>query len=701
MYLFITRNNPYFGDLNKNPQSEGVKDLDNIEIDLKSKEKLPEEDFAMDEDISQNKEDLEDTKSEKTEDETVDKLKNEAEDAKTKDDLSKRKIKIFRYKLVLHSLAIFSSSFLIISAILCQIENDYFTKDNKYIRNIASLIISAIYYKGKDQSWEYIFDDKRISLVNAIDNKCESVSVLCNNIEPILMSNEYFLNIHNITKNTFKYVDGMTNYKLIEVPLEISSKCNKLRVFILIMTILSTLSMIAMKYILYLFEDIFIKEKNNPFYKSKYFLFMILEIVFMNCFQFPGMNSFLLYDQSDSISILPISSILSSITIFRLLYIIRIINSLMIYDSAQMDDIYDKYSLRPSCFFTFKATQKKHPFITLFVLFFLVLIVLSLFMRVFEIHYWESQIDKREDWNYYVNPMWVIFSSMMTIGYGDLYPRTHPGRVVVIISCFLGIYFIAMTMIYMTKKSILSENEQKSYKLITRIKLRNQLKNINAQMIHHFVLMVILKKKYDKRKLKEKEYLVKQNYERRVILSIIENSKQLDEKLKAFDFIPTKEQLTDISERIEYDIKEIKKKVEDLRINNSYLFKYVMAHKSLIRYLRKSIFNTKLIFGIISRKPEIFGDLERVDKIEMQQELSKIYATDIALSDNMKKEDLFEKGFLDGKVRRRTNPQQYEGYDESNSSEDNRLIESNNEKRRKAPKDNLRQSKGNKINKSR
>ena len=52
------------------------------------------------------------------------------------------------------------------------------------------------------------------------------------------------------------------------------------------------------------------------------------------------------------------------------------------------------------------------------------------------------------------------------------------GRILIIFACIIGIYFISMMMIFMNQKSILTEKEQKDYKLITRLKIRNQLKDI-------------------------------------------------------------------------------------------------------------------------------------------------------------------------------------------------------------------------------
>ena len=52
------------------------------------------------------------------------------------------------------------------------------------------------------------------------------------------------------------------------------------------------------------------------------------------------------------------------------------------------------------------------------------------------------------------------------------------GRILIIFAYIIRIYFVSMMMIFMNQKSILTEKELKDYKLITRLKIRNQLKDI-------------------------------------------------------------------------------------------------------------------------------------------------------------------------------------------------------------------------------
>ena len=89
-----------------------------------------------------------------------------------------------------------------------------------------------------------------------------------------------------------------------------------------------------------------------------------------------------------------------------------------------------------------KAYQKNNPFISLIFLFLLSCVCFALCIRIYEIHYWESQKLILQNWKYRWNSIWCVFVSMTTVGYGDFFPKTHFSRILIIVSCIIGIYFV-------------------------------------------------------------------------------------------------------------------------------------------------------------------------------------------------------------------------------------------------------------------
>lgn len=49
------------------------------------------------------------------------------------------------------------------------------------------------------------------------------------------------------------------------------------------------------------------------------------------------------------------------------------------------------------------------------------------------------------------NSMWVVILTMTTVGYGDFYPRTTPGRIVSFFVCVWGVYVVSFTVLALTR----------------------------------------------------------------------------------------------------------------------------------------------------------------------------------------------------------------------------------------------------------
>lgn len=254
----------------------------------------------------------------------------------------------------------------------------------------------------------------------------------------------------------------------------------------------------------------------------------------------------------------------------------------------------EKYVCKANTKFAFKAFQKENPFIILILIFILTCVCFGLALRTFELYYWETKDSIKQNWEYILNSMWCIFVSMTTVGYGDFYPKTQIGRLISIFACLVGVYFVSMMMVFMTQKSVLKENENKAFKLMTRLKLRNEIKNIKSNIVYGALKMALQKKLVFDKEIKEKDFQIKYNYEKRNITNAIESIKEKYRLIKSFEFISIKEHLFDISERIDFDIKEIKEQLESLSFLNETLINFSDSQIEVNKYLKKNCFAIKV-----------------------------------------------------------------------------------------------------------
>lgn len=51
------------------------------------------------------------------------------------------------------------------------------------------------------------------------------------------------------------------------------------------------------------------------------------------------------------------------------------------------------------------------------------------------------------DFSYYMNCWWCIIITMTTVGYGEFFPRTIPGRTVIFITTIWGVFIVSLLVV--------------------------------------------------------------------------------------------------------------------------------------------------------------------------------------------------------------------------------------------------------------
>jgi hypothetical protein len=672
------------------------KDLEGIEIDLKNRFKDQEKNVKLhhyqdhsfesqDELISEDDDSNDNSSSHSSslislnQDNKMNRANKENNDSSLKKEEKENLIKFEKMNKLKNLIKLFDllgTIIVIITHVLSQYEDEEYYKYNNEVRIAGSVLINAL-NNNNSISWNEVFDDNYVNL-KLLFNYCLKNEnqkthtkypkiirdyMINNNIEDFHnMTNAEILNAHNISESTFKLDNTLDmSYSNFQISLKIPQISKNLRIIILVLTIVVFILYFSSWYLQYYKEErleneiISLNKENNPeneetkndnmvannnnnlqkinrFYNSTYFFSVLLDFIFLALLPYPNASYSFRVRQSDVVIIYPLSSLFNAFLSFRIFYVLKLLNVYSLYRIPKIEKILLKYSIKPDFFFNVKAYQKKYPFISLVFIFLLTIYTFGLFVRYFEMYYWEGMTTSRQLWNYRWNAFWCLFISMTTVAFGDFYPKTHIGRVFIILSAIVGIYFISMTMKYITQKSILTDMEQKSYKLITRLRHRSQLKNVNASIIYHSLKMIQLKKRYKRKRLNNsKDFDLELNSEKKEILEQIEEYKIINEKLKTCDKIQTKDQLIDILEQIEKNIYDIEVELDILEKMNISFSGYKNTQLLMIKFLKKSILNTQFIYEILQRNPKIFGvlglDSNNVekDKHKLQQQIDNLY----------------------------------------------------------------------------
>ena len=64
--------------------------------------------------------------------------------------------------------------------------------------------------------------------------------------------------------------------------------------------------------------------------------------------------------------------------------------------------------------------------------------------------------------------MWMVIITMTTVGYGDLFPSTHFGRICAVLASFLGMVFVSVLVASLNHLIDFTPQEEKVHKILKK-----------------------------------------------------------------------------------------------------------------------------------------------------------------------------------------------------------------------------------------
>lgn len=499
---------------------------------------------------------------------------------------------LFKYKKIIRGLDVFIAIIAIVTMILSQLENQHYFELNQQ-RRILIVRIAECLSKG---------------IPNPDDPN-----------NPIICYPEYFnqdeYNTEFEMHNYFNQIDFETR-EIGSIPLKfkLDSFCSTMRTIILFLTMITILTIIVSRKTEHTREYSYFQKKDVSFYKTSLFYLMLCEVLLIALIQYPNTEKVFFYEEFGHYIIFPLTTFLSTISLLRVTFVIKLLKSLTRWTDAKSEDICEKYACKANESFAFKAFQKENPFSVLFGIFAMSCVCFGLAVKNFECLYWEHRemdSDGAQNWTYTWNAMWFVFVSMTTVGYGDFYPNTQVGRVITIFCCLVGCYFVSSMMVFMTNKTAKNENEEKAFKLITRIQYRKVVKNHQAHLIYLAIQYALLNIERD-----EEDFLgingKEMNKIKKKMNLQVKKIKQNEKFIKTCDLAPVKEQLFDIHERITTDIKNIKFELNFLDTLNLSMKKFTNFQLKCLDNLKKDLYSTKMFYDLLSQNAGLFSEFSKL-----------------------------------------------------------------------------------------
>ena len=220
----------------------------------------------------------------------------------------------------------------------------------------------------------------------------------------------------------------------------------------------------------------------KTFIRSHYFRWMILECIYNAIHAPPGIDTEFELGVEDGSLILSLDALLATIMLLRVYIIIRMIKHYTKWSNMYAERKCERFGTKNNTIFVLKAIFKEKPYVTLSICMVLSIAIFGMATRTFERpHLPEYGTDM--DYDYIWNAMWLVVLTMTTVGYGDFYPQTHMGRLVIVIACFWGVFLVSMMVVTLTDSSEFTKGERRAYEILSRLKAKEEAQKIAGVVV--------------------------------------------------------------------------------------------------------------------------------------------------------------------------------------------------------------------------
>ena len=167
--------------------------------------------------------------------------------------------------------------------------------------------------------------------------------------------------------------------------------------------------------------------------------------------------------------------ILFSLSIIRLYVIFKIIRVYNLYTNSRSQKINSFFGNDNIWTFLYRTNLKSNSFITLALIFSIIVLAGSYIFKVFENY---QKDEKSSDFGNFFNCLWFIAQTNVNLGYGDYVPDTLVGRIIAGVVCMCGVFLKSLFTVSMLMFIlVVDENEKKAFAEINLLYKKEEINN--------------------------------------------------------------------------------------------------------------------------------------------------------------------------------------------------------------------------------
>lgn len=143
------------------------------------------------------------------------------------------------------------------------------------------------------------------------------------------------------------------------------------------------------------------------------------------------------------------------------------------------------YGCKANSGFTIRCLMQDSPEIFNFVLFILSILWFAQAVRVCEAPI--ARVDHSMNHHNFINACWSVILTMTTVGFGDYFPRTTIGRIVIFFCAMFGVVVVSMIVVTVMNMLEMSGAESKAFTVSKKMSLRKQMTEDSGVVLGKFM----------------------------------------------------------------------------------------------------------------------------------------------------------------------------------------------------------------------
>ncbi len=331
----------------------------------------------------------------------------------------------------------------------------------------------------------------------------------------------------------------------------------------------------------------------------------ILEILFVIILYPPYLNSIINGTMLDLYFVYNFNSIVAAIVILKCYLIIRVYSYFSKWTSDEAISLCNKYNVESGLSFALKAELTYRPYIAIFLVTLIIVLICAYFVKIAEYGVMEfdtksKNLSEENDLAYLLNCIWLIIITMVTVGYGDEYPKSHFGRIVIIIAAILGMLLVSIIIVSLGNLIEFTDEEKKAYSLLKKMKADDNAFNKAGNVIGILCKMrYLFERRIKGKSIKKSSNIIKFKnndnnnndgsnktilIKRFILLTKLKRVVSMfksDFKLATSFSIPVDEMLKFLESKLSSDIKELNSKLDILQTTEGKLDKIETVQKNI------------------------------------------------------------------------------------------------------------------------